>query len=66
MAEPEWEEYIADIESIEGALDVQPDEEKNRIALEYDGTESQFHQRTTYDYEILDFSMPLMMVTPAD
>lgn len=59
-----WQDFVEDIESLEGATDVNSHQEDYCISLEYNRSRRQFHQQTEYDYEILDFKKPLLMVEP--
>lgn len=60
----DWNDFVEDIKSLEGASDVNGHKEDYRISLEYDRSSTQFHKQTKYDYEILDFKKPLLMVEP--
>ena len=59
-----WQDFVDDIQSLEGASNVNSHQEDYRISLEYNRSRRQFHQQTKYDYEILDFKKPLLMVEP--
>lgn len=59
-----WQDFVDDIESLDGATDINSHEEDYCISFEYNRSRQQFHQQTKYDYEILDFKKPLLMVEP--
>jgi hypothetical protein len=61
---PQWEDFVADIESLDGATEVIPREGQYQIALKYSYSERRFHRDTKYDYEVIDFKKPLMMIEP--
>ena len=61
---PRWQDFVADIESLDGATEVIPRESQYQIALKYSYSERRFHQNTEYDYEVIDFKKPLMMIEP--
>jgi len=65
-SEPVWEDYVDDVQSLEGATEVYPNKEENRIHLEYNKSEKSFLYNTKYDYEVLDFKKPTLMVEPLD
>lgn len=59
-----WQDFVDDIESLEGATDVNSRPEDYLISLQYNRSKRQFHQQTEYSYEIIDFKKPLLMVEP--
>jgi hypothetical protein len=66
IEEVSWQDYVDDVESLDRATDVNSHQNDYTISLEYNHPIEQFHSHTEYDYKILDFKKPLLMVQPID
>ena len=65
--DPTWQDFVDDVQSLDGATDVTPNREDYRISLRYDRSRRQFHEQTNHNYEILnDKGPPMLMVEPLE
>lgn len=59
-----WDEFVEDVQSLEGVSNVDDDKAAYRITLTYDGPRRRFHRETEFQYQVLDYDEPELVVEP--
>lgn len=55
---------MEDVRSLEGASSVEDDEAAYRITLTYDGPRRRLYRETEFQYQVLDYDDPELIVKP--